>query len=437
MLVRQVVVKFVLVILDRFQAGVFGIGVLGEAARVEKPGIPLAFAVHHDLRQQLAMTAGFADTGAQADRAIGVVDAGNRADQRRAVDGVGDGAIDHRVNPRLGQRRQALENALHVVETTIEVGRAQRLGEVGVDAIHAEGLTALFVDAYQQAFLFLAAVKIVAWITDDGHAKIKCFEFGHGVGEEVHVLHRGHRVGDAEHVAHLVDPVAGRVDHLFAGDVAVFAVHDKFAVGLARDAFDRIEAVHLGARRTRLARQRKGNAGRIDVAVERIPPGAEQAVGVHQWMTPAGFSGIDKFHVDAHAAGHADVVLVGIDLRLGVREAHAPGDVVGNRVVGIGREFTIQVDAVALESDQGLVGAKLGDLRRRVPGRARGEFIALDEHDVGPAFAGQVIECRATGDTAADNDHARVGFDRFFSHVWVNSVVRSIMPIPLHLAIEI
>ena len=103
-------------------------------------------------------------------------------------------------------------------------------------------------------------------------------------------------------------------------------------------------------------------------------------------MASADFVGIDEFHVDTHTPGHTDVVLVGIDLRLAMRKTHAAGNVIGNRIVRIGGEFAIQGDAVTLERDHGLVGAKLGYLRRRMPGGTRGQFIALEQHDVGPAF---------------------------------------------------
>ena len=200
---------------------------------------------------------------------------------------------------------------------------------------------ALLVDADQQTFLFLAAVKIVARVADDGHAKIERLEFGHGIGEEVHVLHRSDRMIDAEHAADFVDAVTGGVDHLLAGDIALFGVHDEFAVGLAGDALDRVEAIHFGACGACLARQRKGDAGRIDIAIERIPPGAQQAVGGHQRMATSGFGRVDKLHLDAHAARHADEVFIGIDLCLGMREAHAAGDVVGDRVFRIGRQFPV------------------------------------------------------------------------------------------------
>lgn len=81
-------------------------------------------------------------------------------------------------------------------------------------------------------------------------------------------------MADAEHVADFVDAVAGCVDHFFAANVAFQRVHDKFAVGLARNAVDRIETINIGTGFACLARHGKGDARGIDVAIERIPPGA-------------------------------------------------------------------------------------------------------------------------------------------------------------------
>ena len=126
--------------------------------------------------------------------------------------------------------------------------------------------------------------------------------------------------------------------------------------------------------------------GGIDVAIKWVPPGAEQALGVDEGVASADFVGIDEFHLDTHTPGHTDVVLVGIDLRLVMRKPHAAGNVIGNRIVRIGGELAIQVDAVTLERDHGLVGAELSNLGRRMPGGTRGELIALEQHDVSPAF---------------------------------------------------
>ena len=95
---------------------------------------------------------------------------------------------------------------------------------------HTEGLAALLVDADQQTGLLLAAVEVVAGVADDGHAEAPGPRvLPNRFGEEIHVLHGNHRVGHAEHGAHLVDPVAGGVDHHLAGDVRLDRMHDELS----------------------------------------------------------------------------------------------------------------------------------------------------------------------------------------------------------------
>ena len=150
--------------------------------------------------------------------------------------------------------------------------------------------------------------------------------------------------------------------------------------------------------------------------VQGIPPRPQETLGADQGVPCAHLGGVDELHLDAHAAGHADVVLVDVDLCRGVRQAHAAGDVVGERMVLVVREPSVEIDAVALQRDHGPVGAELGDLGRRVPGRAGGELVTLHQHHVGPSLAREVIERGAPRDAAADHDGPGVGSHRLVVH---------------------
>ena len=88
-------------------------------------------------------------------------------------------------------------------------------------------------------------------------------------------------MANAEHITDFIDAIACGVDHFLAGDVTVFSMHDEFAIGFAGDIFHRIESINLGTRLARLAGQCEGNSGRVDIAIQRIPPGTEQTFGIH------------------------------------------------------------------------------------------------------------------------------------------------------------
>jgi len=53
-------------------------------------------------------------------------------------------------------------------------------------------------------------------------------------------------------------------------------------------------------------------------------------------VASAHFVSIDKFHIDPHATGHTNEVSVSVDLILRMSETHAAGDVVCDRIFGVG-----------------------------------------------------------------------------------------------------
>ena len=107
------------------------------------------------------MSTAFAQTGAQSDDAEGVPLAGDRADQRRPVDGVGDRAVDDRVDADLFQHRHPLEDVLQHRHDPFQIVRTQRVDEMRVDPVHPPALAVLFIEADQQALLLLPRIEIV------------------------------------------------------------------------------------------------------------------------------------------------------------------------------------------------------------------------------------------------------------------------------------
>ncbi len=69
----------------------------------------------------------------------------------------------------------------------------------------------------------------------------------------------------------------------------------------------------------------------------------------------------------------------------------------------------VEIGRILGEPRHVLRAAQLPDQPRRVPGRAGGQLLALQQHDVGPAELGEVIGDRTAGDAAADDDGPRPG----------------------------
>ena len=153
----------------------FCIGVLSVATRIKAPGVPFAFAVYNQLSKYFPVTTTFTDTGAQADYAVCVVDTRYRAHQWHAIYGVGDWPIDNCMYARVLQSRHSFKNTLHVIEAAVKIRRAEVFGKVRVNTMHAKCFALLFIDADQQAFLLLPAIKVITRVADNRYLKIERF----------------------------------------------------------------------------------------------------------------------------------------------------------------------------------------------------------------------------------------------------------------------
>ena len=77
-------------------------------------------------------------------------------------------------------------------------------------------------------------------------------------------------------------------------------------------------------------------------------------------------------------------------------------------VTGLLLEAFVKVAGVAAQEQRGLVRhPRRGDQPGGVPGGACGEFMLLEQHDVGPAQVRQVVGDAAAGHAATDDHRAR------------------------------
>ena len=172
---RHVVMKFILIIFDRFQQCEFCVGMLGKAARVKEPAFPFCLAFDHPFSQKLAMTAAFADASAQACDTKGIALARNRANKGHAVWCVSDGAIDNSMDACLGQGWQTLKDTFHIIKASVQIIRAERHCEIRVNAIHAKRFTFLLINTDKKALFLLARIEIITWIADNWHTLFHLF----------------------------------------------------------------------------------------------------------------------------------------------------------------------------------------------------------------------------------------------------------------------
>ena len=139
-------------------------------------------------------------------------------------------------------------------------------------------------------------------------------------------------------------------------------------------------------------------------------------------MTAIGFvhDAADTVEVDQrmHGLGLGAAQLVEIDLevtRLGGLHAQLVFTILALRKIqrtrlgdaaalpGFALELFVELHRVVLQPGDIVVVMQAVDAGCRVPGRARGQFVAFEQHDVGPAELGQVIQDRRADQAAADD----------------------------------
>ena len=304
MLIREMKAEFVLIILNRLERGQFHIGVGGKSARIEAPCVIARLAMNNLLRQQPAVPAAFAKSGPQAYDTKRISLAGDRADQGRAVNRIGDGAIHDTLDPDLCQRGHAGECALEHIHDAVQIVGAKVVGKGGVNPIHPPRFAVLFVEANQQTILFLTAVIVADRTAQQRHAVTCVDDRGDVLGDEILVLHRRDRVMHTHHRADLVHAVAAGVNDDLGFNVAFVGVDNPAIVGPLGQPRDRRLAIDLGPCLARVKGQRLTKLRGVDVAILSIPETANQVVGGDQRMAAGAFGGVDDLEMHAHPPRH-------------------------------------------------------------------------------------------------------------------------------------
>ena len=224
------------------------------------------------------------------------------------------------------------------------------------------------------------------------------------------MLHGQHRQLDADHAADLARPQAAAVHDMLGLHRALFGDDVPGAVDLLRQLDDAVPEHDLGAELARGLGIGMRGAGRVEMALDRVPHGADEIRLVHQREHRLGLGRRDQFGV------HAEIAALGVGEAqkvhaLGaVGHHHAAGQVQRAGLAGKLFQFLVELHRIGLQLGDVGIAVQRVEAAGRMPGRAGGQLRALDQHDVGPAGAGEVVEHRAADDTAADDYRFDVGF---------------------------
>ena len=209
-----------------------------------------------------------------------------------------------------------LEGDLQRRGDAVEVRREQLHLEVPRRVVRRPRHAGLLVGAEQHAALLLADVDLAGEVEGHRHlpagALVVLLHLGHRLGDHVHVLHGQHGQLDADHAADLARPQPAGVDDVLGVDLALVGDDVPRPVGTLAEVGDHGVPVDLGPGVAGADGVGVGDAGRVDVALDRVEQRAHEVLVLHEREDGLGLGGGDDLQVHAQVPapglGHAQPV---------------------------------------------------------------------------------------------------------------------------------
>ncbi len=381
-----------------------------EARDVHREHIHARLALGDPLRDREADAAALAEASHHAAREEVVGEAAHRPDDRVAVGREHHAAVDDALDAAVGEAGIALHRDLERAPDPVDVVGQQLVREILRRAVDRPMLAAMLVGADQQALAFLPQVGFAVEVDAHRDFALERRDRRDVVGDDILVLHRHDRQLDPRHAPDLARPQAAGIDHIVGLDGAVLGHHQPAALRRLLQLDHRVAQMDLRAARLGRLGIGVGHARWIDMPVVGIVQRADELRGVDQRIELLHLGHRDEFEIELQvprpAALHPEIVHAGL-AGGEIEEADAMD------AAGLARfllQLVVELDGIGLQ--RGHVGVAVDGVHAagRVPGRARGQFRALDQRDVGPAQLGQVIEHADAHHAAADHRHAHMRF---------------------------
>jgi hypothetical protein len=377
-----------------------------EAAHVERPQIHAWIAIDDPVGHHPARAAGGRDAGGKPAAQVEIVELGGEPDDRLAVGGDRDRAVDQLADPDLVQHRNAHRRGLRERLETVEVRLQEFRTEVGTNAVVPPRRRVRFPSADRERARLRLDVEIVIGIAQRRQSGRNLRRL---LGDVVLVLDGAGSDPRADHGRDVAAPHAGRIDDAFGFDVALVGDHARDSPSVLFQCGD-VHVLHdthtAGARARGVS---GGEARRIDVTVAGDPRRADDTGRVEQRKALARLVGRDEVDVEAEAFRHRCRALQFAHARGRGGEADAAHTMPAGRLSRLRFEPRVELRRIAHEACEVAAAAQLADQARGVPGRAVGERKALEEDDVALAALGEVIGDAAADGAAADDDDAGGG----------------------------
>ena len=192
---------------------------------------------------------------------------------------------------------------------------------------------------------------------------------------------------------------------MFARDIALVGRNQPFAARQLRDRGDGGVAIDGRAQLARALGQRLGQIGRLNISVRRMLDRAKHAGDVGQRPDLFQLFGRQPIDLDADRLGDTGVRAVFIEAILAGRDADVRHVRKPDVQPGFGFEARVQRDRILVQLAHRIAEVEQRQQAGGVPGRARRQFLALDQRDIGPAELCQMVQRADANHAATDHNH--------------------------------
>ena len=158
----------------------------------------------------------------------------------------------------------------------------------------------------------------------------------------------------------------------------------------------------------RAARQRLGEVGGLDIAVLGVLDRADDSIDIAERPDLLDLLRREELDLDADGRGDAGVIAIFVHPVAGAREADVRHLAQADVEPGLLLERLVERDGIFVDLPDRIAEVEERQEARRVPGRAGGQLLALDENAVAPALLRQMIERRDADHAPADHHRPRM-----------------------------
>ena len=319
--------------------------------------------------------------------------------------------MHHTFDTCLGPAGYALSRQFKARLQTVDLGSQQFHVESPVNTIQPPSLSPLLlIGADQDTVLFLAVVTRSLRVTNDRRFFLQRCYFRKVLGHQVVMLHVDDRQIQPDPFTDLPGKAAGGIDDVLAGDRALVG-HDLPLATLFKARIQHLSvAVDLGTSHAGTGSHRIGRTGRIGVTVIRRVEAQLDVIDHQQRMDRLDLDGVDQVTLNIEIIENALDVTEPVDFIIGQSQSDRPATVPAGGLTGFGFQSLVELGSFVVELGHAQPTDEMGNQARRMPGRTRSQFAFLDQHDIVPAFLGQVVQQPGTQDTATDHDDPCVFF---------------------------